>query len=987
MTHTEHQAGGRASAPSPHSTRVRRRRSRGVALFAAAVTAMAGLPAIASQAAIDAAPLIHYTFDQAASGSTITDVSGNGYNATLRQTGAQVQNGALELPGGARSTSAYVEIPTTGLVGKTDLTFSTWIANRTANGNVAAAFVGAPVASGASYSSGYWLLNPANPSGYVKSVITNTTNAGAPWGTEVGPGATNTATTGARTPAGMSLYTTVIDGTTGQLRVYVNGTQINQTAISRNVSSFGAQLVSYLGRSTYNDPHWGGLVDDFAVYGQALSAADVKTLYTERALGFAAAAIQVPEQSAANFPLVTSTSGVQVTWESDNAAVRVENGTAVVTRPAAGQGDATVTLTATLNDGTSSETRQYVVVVPQQLSDEQKVAQDLQALEVRNADDVRTNFSVATSAANGSTIEWTVAESGAAYATVQPGVRADSRTIAIERPAAGEQPVEVVLTATARSGAVTATREFTLRIQPLQAATGDPEAYVWAFFTGEGAGAERISLAASQGNDVLSWNALNDGEPIFASTEGTQGLRDPFIIRAPEGDKFYMLATDLKVAGLPGGFTTAQISGSRHIEVWESTDLVNWSEQRHVKVSTDYAGNTWAPEAYWDESIGKFVVFWASNLYPTTDASQRTAVTYNRMMYATTDDFVTFSEPQVWIDVRRGTGRGMIDSTVTELDGVYHRFTKDEASMTIRQEKSTNLLDTHAGTTLPGTTGPADEWTLVKERIASGLPNGEPGGVFSSGEGANIIKSNPGDVNGFDWYLFIDQPDYHGGPNHYVPFGSNDLNDGNSWQPLGQELRDSLPQNSDGGKPRHGTVIPVTRAEYQTVLEGWQPDIAVESVAPMEVTTEVGVAPQLPQAELTMVEGPEQTVDVDWEEVDPADYASAGTFTVRGVAQDASRMPVEATVTVEEPSGIQVSVDTRCVAGKGAISVRVSNVTSAPIQAVIATPLGSKTVTVPADKAASYAFTSRTATLAAGTVTVTPTGGPPVEADYAARSC
>src|SRR5690606_40785368 len=103
------------------------------------------------------------------------------------------------------------------------------------------------------------------------------------------------------------------------------------------------------------------------------------------------------------------------------------------------------------------------------------------------------------------------------------------------------------------------------------------------------------------------------GEPIFTSTQGTEGLRDPFIIRSHEGDKFYMLATDLKIAGLAGGFATAQKSGSLGMEVWESTDLVNWSEQRHVQVSTPYAGNTWAPEAYWDDEINRYVVFWASS--------------------------------------------------------------------------------------------------------------------------------------------------------------------------------------------------------------------------------------------------------------------------------------------------------------------------------------------------------------------------------------
>ncbi|WKK72537.1 hypothetical protein Q0F99_06230 [Rathayibacter oskolensis] len=56
---------------------------------------------------------------------------------------------------------------------------------------------------------------------------------------------------------------------------------------------------------------------------------------------------------------------------------------------------------------------------------------------------------------------------------------------------------------------------------------------MWAFFTGEGAGAERVSLAASKGDDALSWNTLNGGQPVFTSTQGTQGLRDPFIVRSP----------------------------------------------------------------------------------------------------------------------------------------------------------------------------------------------------------------------------------------------------------------------------------------------------------------------------------------------------------------------------------------------------------------------------------------------------------------------
>ena len=72
-----------------------------------------------------------------------------------------------------------------------------------------------------------------------------------------------------------------------------------------------------------------------------------------------------------------------------------------------------------------------------------------------------------------------------------------------------------------------------------------------------------------------------------------KGVRDPFIIRSPEGDKFYLIATDLKING-GNGWDAAQNSGSQSLMIWESTDLVNWSDQRMVEVSAKIeAGCTW----------------------------------------------------------------------------------------------------------------------------------------------------------------------------------------------------------------------------------------------------------------------------------------------------------------------------------------------------------------------------------------------------------
>lgn len=55
--------------------------------------------------------------------------------------------------------------------------------------------------------------------------------------------------------------------------------------------------------------------------------------------------------------------GSTITWESDNAAIVIEDGVAKITRPAAGSEDATVTLKATITKGESSDTKEFTVTV------------------------------------------------------------------------------------------------------------------------------------------------------------------------------------------------------------------------------------------------------------------------------------------------------------------------------------------------------------------------------------------------------------------------------------------------------------------------------------------------------------------------------------------------------------------------------------------------------------------------------------------------
>ncbi|MFF1360883.1 family 43 glycosylhydrolase [Streptomyces sp. NPDC058297] len=324
---------------------------------------------------------------------------------------------------------------------------------------------------------------------------------------------------------------------------------------------------------------------------------------------------------------------------------------------------------------------------------------------------------------------------------------------------------------------------------PAPARAGDKsaaayEGYLFVYFTGEGtADGEQIRFALSRGDDPLHWRELNGGEPVLTSALGDKGVRDPFVIRSPEGDTFFLIATDLKIYG-GAGWDYVQRHGSRSIMVWESTDLVNWSQERLVRVSPATAGNTWAPEAYWSEEVGAYVVFWASKLYADDD-TEHTGDTYNRMLYATTTDFVTFSEAKVWND----PGYSVIDSTVIAHDGTYYRFTKDERSAEqsscgkfILEEKATDLLDT--------------DWDTVSECIGSG--------AMTQGEGPLVFKSNTEEK----WYLFVDDYTASG----YMPFESTDLA-GGAWTKSAEYRLPSA--------PRHGTVLPVTKDEFDQVNAKW----------------------------------------------------------------------------------------------------------------------------------------------------------------------
>jgi Glycosyl hydrolases family 43 len=326
-----------------------------------------------------------------------------------------------------------------------------------------------------------------------------------------------------------------------------------------------------------------------------------------------------------------------------------------------------------------------------------------------------------------------------------------------------KRDAKVVLHATIKKGEATASKDITVRVVKAFKKAVD-KAYLFVHFTFK---EEKIHFSLSKGNNALDWRELNDGKPVFTSILGTTGLRDPYIVRSPDGDTFYLMATDLKwFSGEKG------LDRKRYIQVWESHDLVNWSKQKDVLVSPPNVQNTYAPEAVWDDSIGAYVVFWTSKL----DNNN-----YYTPMYATTRDFVTFTEVQIW-----QPDEWRIDSTVNKVGDWYYRFTKsiDKAHNNchdIVEERSKNLR------------APRDQWKIVDYCIGAkaGIPETEAPLVF---------KSNPGDVNGDYYYLWAEKWI----PNKtYVAMRTKSF-ENPKWEVVPISLPIPL--------PKHGVILPITEA-------------------------------------------------------------------------------------------------------------------------------------------------------------------------------
>lgn len=318
-------------------------------------------------------------------------------------------------------------------------------------------------------------------------------------------------------------------------------------------------------------------------------------------------------------------------------------------------------------------------------------------------------------------------------------------------------------------------------IVPAQAVNPDCEAYVFAYFEGrQGDRHNQEQLRFALSDNGIDWHALNYNRPIIGSDSISEsgGIRDPHILRGEDGKTFYMVATDMSTAR--NGW-----NANPGIVMLKSDDLINWTHSK-VNISKTYPKHfsdaywVWAPQTIYDPDAKKYMVYFTLR----REDESKGLITY--YAYAN-DDFTGFeSEPKVLFKSKDGC----IDNDIVKgPDGLWHMFFKGHD----KDKEGKTLRSGIKQATAKRLRGPWKESFDYVDAYA-GKPEVEGSGIFK--------------LNGSDDYVLMYDL-YTSGKYQYQT--SKDLVN------FSKEAKDF----SKNFFPRHGTVMPITKAEKERLEARW----------------------------------------------------------------------------------------------------------------------------------------------------------------------
>lgn len=217
--------------------------------------------------------LVHrYSFN--GTGTAVTDSKGTAHGTALGVNAALTGSGTIVLAGGMAPASdpnkQYVGLPAGLLMGLTDATLEVWLTWPNANpSNYQRIFDFGTTATASS--GGYMLLTPQiSSNGGCRAALSEDGSTGE----TSGRGAQ---ANGPVISAGSHHFVVIVDDTGNTVSLYVDGVLGSTVGFTGTIAAtLGPN--NWLGRSNFTtDPYLGGTLDEFRIYGVALTAAQLRT--------------------------------------------------------------------------------------------------------------------------------------------------------------------------------------------------------------------------------------------------------------------------------------------------------------------------------------------------------------------------------------------------------------------------------------------------------------------------------------------------------------------------------------------------------------------------------------------------------------------------------------------------------------------------------------------------------------------------------------
>lgn len=170
---------------------------------------------------------------------------------------------------------------------------------------------------------------------------------------------------------------------------------------------------------------------------------------------------------------------------------------------------------------------------------------------------------------------------------------------------------------------------------------------------------EKLHIALSY--DGRNWTPLNDNNPVW-----DQRVRDPYVRHGPDG-LWRILSTG-------GGNKVDRAKVGPACLYITSKDLIHWQVEGPLPLMKDvrsengtFAGNIWAPEWFYDQKSGEYILLWSSSF---KDAGWKES----QLWYSRTKDWKTFTPAKVLFS----PPYSVIDGTLLEHKGTYYLYHKEE---------------------------------------------------------------------------------------------------------------------------------------------------------------------------------------------------------------------------------------------------------------------------------------------------------------------